>query len=450
MAEGNESVQAEKPKRKHTKLTAIIVAVVIVALAGIGGGYAYYTHQEAIAYHEAVAQAEAADKALSDAVDDAMATEYKADQLEKPELLDKLNDAIGKARELKGIPEDRPGEWLAWQLAEAEQANAADADEANAQAEALNAALKDVKDSKLAKDLDDAQAQLRQGIDSAIRNDETNRTKTEQYVNARFAYAIDIPEDFVWQRESDNGDGRKFTNDRLGMTITVWGAFNASNASMDDLFDSNDPTLVYKAEMPGEYVASWEENGMITYQHQLYAPDVLRTVEFTYPSSQRDSGDQIVEQVSSTFESTQSTDSLPGKDESNRCAPWAGSYQTLGAAFDYYTLNADCSATSSMHQGQWQAVSYDRGSFKQKANGRYEWSGVGKCAYDVSQTSAEERAECDAWPSRAVKFELVPSVSSPNGMLLHEVSDGSDANTWESYFAPEGYNGPQCSDGSCR
>lgn len=286
--------------------------------------------------------------------------------------------------------------------------------------------------------------------DNTIRNDETNRPKTEQYVNARFAYAIDIPEDFAWQRESDNGDGRKFTNDRLGMTITVWGSFNASNASMDDLFDFNDPKLAYKAKMPGEYVASWEENGMITYQHQLYAPDVLRTVDFTYPSSQRDAGDQIVEQVSPTLKSTQSTDLLPGKDESNRCAPWVGSYQTLGAAFDNYTLNADCSATSSMHQGQWQAVSYDRGSFKQKANGRYEWSGVGKCAYDVSQTSAEERAECDAWPSSAVKFELVPSGSSPNGTLLHAVSVGIDANTWESYFAPEGYNGPQCSDGSCR
>ena len=447
---GDATPEESKPKGiKPTKLTAIIIAVIVVVLAGIGGGYAYYAHQEATAYHEAVAQAEAADKALSDAVDDAAATEYKADQLKEPELLDKLDDAIGKARELKGIPEDQPGEWLAWRLASAKAANAADADEANAQVEALNAALEAVRDSKLAKETDAAKKSDGDN-DNTIRNDETNRTKTEHYVNARFAYAIDIPEDFAWQKESDNGDGRKFTNDRLGMTITVWGSFNASNASMDDLFDFNNPKLVYKEKMPGEYVASWEENGMITYQHQLYAPDVLRTVDFTYPSSQRDAGGQIVEQVSSTLKSTQPTDFLPGKDESNRCAPWAGSYQTLGEAFDSYTLNADCSTISSMHQGQWQAGSYDRGSFKQKANGRYEWSGVGKCAYDVSQTSAEERAVCDAWPSSAVKFELVPSGASPNGMLLHAVSAGIDANTWESYFAPEGYDGPQCSDGSCR
>ena len=149
------------------KTVAIIVAVIIVALAGIGGGYAYWTHHEGNAYHEAVAQAENADKALSKAVDEATATTYKADQLKEPKLLDKLDAAISKAKALKGVPEDQPGEWLAWRLASARKANATDADEANAQAKALNAALKAVKDSKLAKELDGAKDQLKQGIDGA-------------------------------------------------------------------------------------------------------------------------------------------------------------------------------------------------------------------------------------------------------------------------------------------
>lgn len=160
--------EESKPKGiKPAKLTAIIVAVIIVALAGIGGGYAYWTHHEGNAYHEAVAQAENADKALSKAVDEATATTYKADQLKEPKLLGKLDAAISKAKALKGIPNDAPSEWLAWQLASARKANATDADEANAQAKALNAALKAVKDSKLAKELDGAKDQLKQGIDSA-------------------------------------------------------------------------------------------------------------------------------------------------------------------------------------------------------------------------------------------------------------------------------------------
>lgn len=160
--------EESKPKGiRPAKLIAVIVAVVVVALAGIGGGYAYWTHHEGNAYHEAVAQAENADKALSKAVDEATATTYKADQLKEPKLLDKLDAAIRKAKALKGIPEEQPGEWLAWRLVSARKANATDADEANAQVKALNAALKAVRDSKLAKELDTAKDQLKQGIDSA-------------------------------------------------------------------------------------------------------------------------------------------------------------------------------------------------------------------------------------------------------------------------------------------
>lgn len=160
--------EESKPKGiKPANLTAIIIAAVVVALAGIGGGYAYWTHHEGNAYHEAVAQAGKADKALSKAVDEATATEYKADQLKEPKLLGRLDAAISKAKALKGVPNDAPSEWLAWRLASARKANATDADEANAQAKALNAALKAVRDSKLAKELDTAKSQLKQGIDSA-------------------------------------------------------------------------------------------------------------------------------------------------------------------------------------------------------------------------------------------------------------------------------------------
>ena len=183
-----------KPERdaKSIKLTAVIVAVVVVALAGIGGGYAYWTHHEDNAYHEAVAQAENADKALSKAVDEATATEYKADQLKEPKLLGKLDAAIRKAKALKGIPNDAPSEWLAWQLASAKKASATDADEANAQAKALDAALKAVKDSKLAKELDGAKSQLKQGIDGASQTlKDTDGKVADNATRDNLAKAID-------------------------------------------------------------------------------------------------------------------------------------------------------------------------------------------------------------------------------------------------------------------
>lgn len=88
--------EESKPKGiKPANLTAIIIAAVAVALSGIGGGYAYWTHHESTGYHAAVEQAGKADKALMKAVDEATATTYKADQLKEPKLLDKLDDAIG-------------------------------------------------------------------------------------------------------------------------------------------------------------------------------------------------------------------------------------------------------------------------------------------------------------------------------------------------------------------
>lgn len=197
MAEENESEQSGTPGRPAVKLgvkklTAIIIAVVVVALAGIGGGYAYWTHHEGNAYHEAVAQAENADGNLVKAIKEATATTYKADQLKEPKLLDKLDKAISKAKALKGIPNDAPSEWLAWQLASARKANATDADEANAQAKALNAALKAVKDSKLAKELDTAKSQLKQGIDGASKTlKDTDGKVADNATRDSLAKAID-------------------------------------------------------------------------------------------------------------------------------------------------------------------------------------------------------------------------------------------------------------------
>lgn len=162
--------EGSKPKGiQRAKLTAVIVAAVVVALAGIGGGYAYWTHHEGNAYHEAVGKAKESDGELSKAVGKAKdaASQYKADQLKEPKLLDKLNDAIKQAEDLKGIPEGSPNGWLAWELIKAKESNATDAEAADQQAKALDKAIKAVRDSKLAKELDTAKSQLKQGIDGA-------------------------------------------------------------------------------------------------------------------------------------------------------------------------------------------------------------------------------------------------------------------------------------------
>ncbi|MDY4677651.1 hypothetical protein [Bifidobacterium tsurumiense] len=132
----------------------------------------------------------------------------------------------------------------------------------------------------------------------------TGSTEDGHYVNVRFAYSIDVPAGFTWLPEAGNSDGRQFTNDAIGMSIAVWGSYNINNDDIDSVFNFNDPKLAYSSKTNDGFVASWIEDGMIVYRHELYSPDVLRVVEFRYPESQRAAGDAIVEKFSPTLKAT--------------------------------------------------------------------------------------------------------------------------------------------------
>ena len=132
---------------------------------------------------------------------------------------------------------------------------------------------------------------------------EAKQTQGGPYLNARFGYTVTVPDGFTWQQESDNGDGRQFTNDGLGMIITVSGTSNALNETLDSVFDSATAghPVSYQQKLGTEFTATWEENGTITYIRELYSADTLRTLRFDYPASHRDQCDRIVEQVVPTF-----------------------------------------------------------------------------------------------------------------------------------------------------
>ena len=251
--------EESKPKGiKPAKLTAIIIAVIIVALAGIGGGYAYWTHHEGNAYHEAVAQAETADAALTKAVGKAKdaASQYKADQLKEPKLLDKLNEQVKKAESLKGIPDDNPSEWLAWQLVSAKQANAMDADEANAQAKALDAALKAVRDSKLAKELDTAKSQLKQGIDGAGQTlRDTDGKVADNATRDGLAKAIDEANDALSKKGVT--DPKTYTDAKAKLDAAVRQVTDSKAAkeqeTVADLIDAGDTEVLTTVHCPGVF-----------------------------------------------------------------------------------------------------------------------------------------------------------------------------------------------------
>lgn len=106
--------------------------------------------------------------------------------------------------------------------------------------------------------------------------------------------------------ESDNGDGRQFSSDDDDdITITVWGSGNLDGGTPESAMRQylSDHDVTYHALGDSSFVATWQEDGTITYLRELVDDDIIRAVEITYPSSSSDRGNKVVEAVAPTLKS---------------------------------------------------------------------------------------------------------------------------------------------------
>ena len=164
-------------------------------------------------------------------------------------------------------------------------------------------------DKQTAKDKADkvAKAKAAKESEEKTKKQSQNSTiETSEYVNARYSYFIQAPSDFVWSSESDNGDGRQFSSDDDDdITITVWGSGNLDGGTPESAMRQylSDHDVTYHALGDSSFVATWQEDGTITYLRELVDDDIIRAVEITYPSSSSDRGNKVVEAVAPTLKS---------------------------------------------------------------------------------------------------------------------------------------------------
>ena len=164
-------------------------------------------------------------------------------------------------------------------------------------------------DKQTAKDKADkvAKAKAAKESEEKTKKQSQNSTiETSEYVNARYSYSIQAPSDFVWSSESDNGDGRQFSSDDDDdITITVWGSGNLDGGTPESAMRQylSDHDVTYHALGDSSFVATWHEDGTITYLRELVDDDIIRAVEITYPSSSSDRGNKVVEAVAHTLKS---------------------------------------------------------------------------------------------------------------------------------------------------
>ena len=121
------------------------------------------------------------------------------------------------------------------------------------------------------------------------------------YYNNRFGYKIDYPSVLNITNVPDNDDGRTFSYG--GLTITVFGMYNASFSSVQEQFKMNQkPTDTYKVVKNNWYVRSGRNsNGYIYYEKSILKNDIWYTVILEYPESMKEELDDIVTKVVNSF-----------------------------------------------------------------------------------------------------------------------------------------------------
>lgn len=119
----------------------------------------------------------------------------------------------------------------------------------------------------------------------------------QTYRNARFGYSVEVPSDFRKGEAPANNDGRVFY-DRLSEGIlSVFGMYNALEASPESYAAEREAdwkglngNVTYRAMRKGGFVLSGTVDGEIFYERALFSDDreTIATLLVRYPESEKE------------------------------------------------------------------------------------------------------------------------------------------------------------------
>ena len=133
-----------------------------------------------------------------------------------------------------------------------------------------------------------------------------SQTKYDTYGNARFGYSISYPSNLVPKGEAENGDGQIFEARDKSAKLTVWGANNALNQSLKEIYKGDlkqrGKSITYKKLGANFYVISGKQNGKIFYQKTMRnSDDTYFTFIFEYAESKRTTYNKATAQIAKSF-----------------------------------------------------------------------------------------------------------------------------------------------------
>jgi hypothetical protein len=129
--------------------------------------------------------------------------------------------------------------------------------------------------------------------------------QTERYVNARYGYGINIPDGFVAQPESANGDGRKYTAADPEVGLLVYGSNNLDESGLKATLHQALKDLPVKPTYQdyGDtwFVLSWLQGDTIHYCKTFVGPGSTNSFWLSYPKALSKTYDPVAAELEGSF-----------------------------------------------------------------------------------------------------------------------------------------------------
>jgi serine/threonine-protein kinase len=133
----------------------------------------------------------------------------------------------------------------------------------------------------------------------------TQAAEWRTYTATRFGAIADVPRDWAMDPPPDNDDGRLFRSPSRQAQIVIGGSYITDDAASALRDAVSGVGVTYQRIGPDWAVASGVEGSRIFYRRSVIACHnrIMNTVEITYPQSQKQAYDLLVDHVSKSLHS---------------------------------------------------------------------------------------------------------------------------------------------------
>lgn len=140
-----------------------------------------------------------------------------------------------------------------------------------------------------------SQLAAEKGIPSSVQVETTDSEDFYRYNNYRFNLHTWVPVFLDQVHPPANGDGCLFKNEDGTVALAVSGSLQYPRHTIDDDYEREiDSSITYKTRGENWHVVSGVKNGDVYYRKRFIGDNVVASLYFSYPYSEKDDYDWIV------------------------------------------------------------------------------------------------------------------------------------------------------------